>query len=250
MKRVTYVVVGAMVIAGCHREPAKQVRTHVDAASVRPLSLSDALAEAQRDLRKRVDDGALDALAVEAARARATALRIADGIEGLSTADLRDLRAATAALAQAADSLVAAGDRGDQMAAGQALARLEAAHRRMVPIVAHGRIAETAAAVAKPGADGSREVRLDGEFIDPQCYFTHDGHGVDHIACAKMCARGGQDLAFLDGSGRILQLIAGAHGQDPNTRVIDYAGLPVTVEGVEFTRHGNHVLFVRSIEKH
>lgn len=103
---------------------------------------------------------------------------------------------------------------------------------------------------AKAGAAAPRSapVTLKGEFIDPQCYFTHDSRGADHAACARNCAEGGQDLAFLDdANGKIYPLIAPTHGKNPNDVAMAHIGRIVTVKGVAFTRHGNTVLLVQTV---
>ncbi len=94
----------------------------------------------------------------------------------------------------------------------------------------------------------SAPVTMTGEFIDPQCYFTHDARGEDHAECARNCAVGGQDLAFLDDSnGKIYPLIAVSHGKNPNDPLLDHIGKMVTVKGVTFSRHGNSVLLVQTV---
>ena len=95
-----------------------------------------------------------------------------------------------------------------------------------------------------------RAVTLEGEIIDPQCYFTHGGRGLAHRSCAIYCARGGQDLAFLNRAGdRMIPLVAARHGADPNAAVLRYVGYPVVVQGVFFEKSGQRVLRVDAIHR-
>ncbi len=74
-------------------------------------------------------------------------------------------------------------------------------------------------------------IELRGEFIDPMCYFVHDARGMSHAKCAELCAKGGQNLAFLDDdSGRVYPLIARGHGENPNTMLMPYIGHAVRVK--------------------
>jgi hypothetical protein len=81
-------------------------------------------------------------------------------------------------------------------------------------------------------------VELRGEFIDPMCYFVHDARGMSHAKCAQLCAKGGQDLAFLDDdTGRVYPLIARGHGENPNTMLVPYIGHAVRVKLAVYRRN-------------
>ena len=113
-------------------------------------------------------------------------------------------------------------------------------------------LASTAMAhsVAAPGGVvfRSETVTMNGEIIDPQCYFTHNSRGTAHASCATMCAKGGQGLAFLDdASGVVYQLIAKKHGASQNEGVIPYIGKPVRVNGMIYHYGINAVLRVTTI---
>lgn len=100
------------------------------------------------------------------------------------------------------------------------------------------------------GSKGVRQVTLEGEIIDPQCYFTHGGRGLEHRTCALLCARGGQDLAFLNrAGGRVYPIIAGRHGANPNDSLYDVVGYPVLVRGTLYELRGQRVLLVQKAER-
>ena len=107
------------------------------------------------------------------------------------------------------------------------------------------------AGCGSPHADGSAHpVTMEGEIIDPQCYYTHGGRGLAHRSCAIYCARGGQDLAFLNRAGeRLYPLIAAHHGADPNAAVLRYVGYPVVVQGAWFEKRGQRVLRVDVVHR-
>ncbi len=92
-------------------------------------------------------------------------------------------------------------------------------------------------------------VTMEGELIDPQCWFTHNGEGLEHAGCARMCARGGQDLAFLDQeTGALYGILAAGHGKNPNEGMYVHVGMRVRVKGTAYDRGGNRGLLVQSVE--
>jgi hypothetical protein len=123
--------------------------------------------------------------------------------------------------------------------------------RRVLPLVA------LLAALALPTAlagcaspAGARAVTMEGEIIDPQCWYTHGGSGLGHRDCALMCARGGQSLAFLNRAGqRVYPIIAAAHGANPNDSLYAVVGYPVIVHGTLFARGGQQALVVSRAER-
>ena len=108
-----------------------------------------------------------------------------------------------------------------------------------------------ALALAGCGASrASQAVTLEGEIIDPQCYFTHGGQGLAHRDCALMCARGGQSLAFLNrAGGRVYPIIAGRHGANPNDSLYAVVGYPVLVRGTLYEVRGQRALLVAHAER-
>jgi hypothetical protein len=96
----------------------------------------------------------------------------------------------------------------------------------------------------------AQAVTLEGEIIDPQCYFTHGGQGLSHRDCALMCARGGQSLAFLNrAGGRVYPIIAGRHGANPNDSLYAVVGYPVLVRGTLYEVRGQRALLVAHAER-
>jgi hypothetical protein len=98
--------------------------------------------------------------------------------------------------------------------------------------------------------DEGRKVTMEGEIVDPQCLFTHEGRGTAHRSCALMCARGGQDLAFMNRVGeRVLPIIADRHGRNPNAGLYAVVGYPVLVQGTIYARGKDRVLRVDRVER-
>ncbi len=94
----------------------------------------------------------------------------------------------------------------------------------------------------------TQAVTLRGELIDPLCYFTHASRGPEHANCARMCAKGGQNLAFLhDGTGIVYPLVAKGHGENPNHGLLDHIGNPVQVKGTIYRIGPNSALLVESV---
>lgn len=108
--------------------------------------------------------------------------------------------------------------------------------------------AATAPAIATLPAASVEKVTLTGELIDTQCWFTHNGEGKGHAACAVKCAKGGQDLAFLDTrTGEMHSLIASGHGKNPNEGLYDHVGVPVQVRGTLYKRGTNSGLLLENV---
>lgn len=236
----------AIATAGCDRHrtaaapPATAERGARRAAAERPLV--EQLAAEQQALAVAIDDATLEQVHVRAYRIRELAGTIADHTTGLAAAQERELRAGAARIAELGRKLEDAGNRGDRGAAHVLEPELTGAIVTFTTLVAQGEVGPVAEAM------GSRDVLLRGEIIDPQCYFTHDSRGLEHASCARMCAKGGQDMAFLDeASGRIWPLIAAGHGRNPNDGLLDHIGKPVEVEGVVFARGANEVLLIHKV---
>ena len=105
-----------------------------------------------------------------------------------------------------------------------------------------------APATAPGGVPQYSTVVLAGEIIDPQCFFIHESRGLDHVACATKCARGGQGLAFLDErSGTIFPLLARQHYANQNELVLPHIGKRVQVKGTLYRRGANAALQVQSV---
>jgi hypothetical protein len=99
-------------------------------------------------------------------------------------------------------------------------------------------------------SERAREVVLEGEIIDPQCYFTHNATGEAHRPCAIHCGKGGQSFAFLNrAGGKVYPIIAGGHGQNPNDSLYAVVGYPVLVQGTIYEKNGQRVLLVARTER-
>lgn len=79
-------------------------------------------------------------------------------------------------------------------------------------------------------------VTLQGEIVDPKCYFgvMKPGEGKPHKACAIRCISGGVPPVFVVTNERgesNYYLIRGENGQMINQEVLDYIAEPVTLRG-------------------
>ena len=108
-------------------------------------------------------------------------------------------------------------------------------------------------AIAHPGtaprvATQTENVTMNGEVVDPQCYFVHDSRGIAHAACAAKCAKGGQGMSFLDdATGVVYPLIARTHGVSQNEGLLQHLGKPIQVKGVVFRKGPSFVLLIQSV---
>ena len=108
-------------------------------------------------------------------------------------------------------------------------------------------MAHSTAAPAKVGPR-PESVTMNGEIIDPQCYFTHASRGAAHASCAAMCAKGGQGLSFLDdATGKLYPLIAKAHGASQNEGLLPHLGKSVRVSGTVYRSGSNAALLIKSV---
>ena len=122
-------------------------------------------------------------------------------------------------------------------------------HRRPIAVIALLILGLTSLAGCG-GSRAARAVTLEGEIVDPQCYFTHGGQGLAHRECAILCARGGQSLAFRNrAGGRVYPIIAGRHGANPNDSLYAVVGYPVLVRGIVYEVRGQQALLVERAER-
>jgi len=253
MKRHLWIVIALLVLAGCGQAPPRNTDAPKASADVPgppagadTASAPSALAELDGERARLVaalEQGSLDEASVPAYRLRDLTRAFAQQAVGLAAADRRVLTDAASRINTATLAIEAAATRGDLGAARERLADVQAALGAF-----HG-VAERTTVRGLEAAMESRTVKLQGEIIDPQCYFTHDGRGADHAACAVMCARGGQDLAFLDeADGRVYPLIASAHGMDPNQGLLSHVGRAVEMEGVLFRRGATAFLLIQRVD--
>ncbi len=233
---------GGAPLTGCKgpsRTPASKPIAVVDSAKVSPPARSKSLplqlAEARTALAAALESGSLDLVGVHAVRLR-------NLTRALAASDAKRFGPPADTVSSASEGVQEAARRGD----------LGAAQARFAVLVSSLHAFDHAPDVAQLEIPAqpmdSRSVSLTGEIIDPQCYFTHDGHGLEHRSCATRCAKGGQDLAFLDvATGDIHPLIAVGHGEDPNRGLIEHIGQAVTIEGVLFSRAHNRYLLIQSV---
>lgn len=80
------------------------------------------------------------------------------------------------------------------------------------------------------------ETKLQGEIIDPKCYFgvMKPGYGKIHRSCAVRCISGGIPPVFMTTNSEGVSnyyLITAADGRPANEIVLDHIGKPCTIEG-------------------
>lgn len=216
------------------------------AQPVTPAGTADAvweqIAGEQKKLEAAIQTGQLAEVHHLAFTIRDLVEALAAKTTGLANADAVALKKAVAEVRDCAAKLDEYGDSGNLGATEKEYARLGILLPQVKTFAAKGRMSST-----KIGPR-SRPVQLAGEIIDPQCYFTHDGRGLAHAACAERCARGGQGLSFLDqASGRVYPLIAKAHGASQNEGLYPHIGRPVTIKGVVISRGEDSVLLIQSV---
>ncbi len=96
---------------------------------------------------------------------------------------------------------------------------------------------------------GGTEVAIIGEVIDPVCFLSHDSRGVDHSACAKMCASQGITLGILEQKTGKIYLSLPVDHSNPNAKLLDHVGQSVEVKGTVFRRGGLTGIFVQSVRQ-
>jgi hypothetical protein len=86
-----------------------------------------------------------------------------------------------------------------------------------------------------------------GEVIDPVCYLSHDSRGLEHAACARMCANNGVGLGILqDKTGTIYVSLPVDHS-NPNAKLLEFVGQHVEVKGTVFRKGGLTGISVDSV---
>ena len=259
MRRMLTIGLLALALGACSRAAEKPVTsapdrpigpgapTAADSAGDTPEAARDAaLAEIESErarLSRSIESGALEDASMPAYRLRDLSRAFAANASGIEAAESRALERAAATIGTATLGIETAATRGDLGAARERFAEVQAALTAFTGVASGARVQGLEAALE------SRSVTLRGEIIDPQCYFTHDGRGADHASCALFCARGGQDLAFLDESdGRVYPLIATTHGMDPNHGLYPHVGRSVQMEGVLFRRGATAFLLIQRVD--
>lgn len=222
--------------------PATSDTTRETPEVARDAALAEIESERAR-LSRSLESGSLDDASMPAYRLRDLSRAFAANASGIAASESRALEQAAARIGTATVGIETAATRGDLGAARERFAEVQAALAAFTGVASGARVQGLEAALE------SRSVKLRGEIIDPQCFFTHDGRGADHASCALFCARGGQDLAFLDDSdGRVYPLIAATHGMDPNHGLYPHVGKSVQMEGVLFRRGATAFLLIQRVD--
>lgn len=89
---------------------------------------------------------------------------------------------------------------------------------------------------------------ITAEVIDTACYMNRGATGPDHASCAKMCGENGVPLALLDkANDTIYYPLDGMN--DPNKKLIGYAGKMVKVTGKVTMKSHNYSITLEKVEE-
>ena len=114
-------------------------------------------------------------------------------------------------------------------------------------LAAAAMVAGMAGMTAAQDQEMSETKTIEAEGIDTACYMNRGATGEEHASCAKMCAENGVPLALLDKENdQIYYPMDGMN--DPNKKLIAYAGKMVKVTGKVMERSGNHVITLETVE--
>ena len=111
-----------------------------------------------------------------------------------------------------------------------------------------------AAAAAEPTrplpVSPSREVTLEGEVVDFECYLRDGSRGERHKSCALTCRKNGGSLAIVeDRTGDLYPVAGNTAASDPGAAVAEYIGTRVAVRGQLYERAGGRFLVVERAER-
>lgn len=96
----------------------------------------------------------------------------------------------------------------------------------------------------------AREVTLEGEVVDFECYLRDGSRGQQHRVCALNCRKSGGSLALVEDRTGALYPIAGATAaSDPGAAVADFIGTRIAVQGRLYERSGARILVVERAER-
>jgi hypothetical protein len=112
----------------------------------------------------------------------------------------------------------------------------------------------SAVAAAEPSrplpVSPSREVTLEGEVVDFECYLRDGSRGERHKSCALTCRKNGGSLAIVeDRTGDLYPVAGNAAASDPGAAVAEYIGTRIAVRGQLYERAGSRVLVVEKAER-
>jgi hypothetical protein len=87
-----------------------------------------------------------------------------------------------------------------------------------------------------PTLQANEAVELDGEIIDPKCYFgvMKPGEGKPHRSCAIRCISGGIPavLHVRENEEDVYYIIRGENNEQVNASLLDYVGRRISVKGL------------------
>jgi hypothetical protein len=99
-----------------------------------------------------------------------------------------------------------------------------------------------AAAPISEGSSAAKTVQLEGEILDPKCWFgvMKPAEGKVHKSCAIRCISGGIPpvLRVRTDEGNQYYVLKGAEGEDVNDQVLQFIGEPVIVKGEVYSQNG------------
>jgi hypothetical protein len=100
-----------------------------------------------------------------------------------------------------------------------------------------------------PVAPG-REVTLEGEVVDFECYLRDGSRGERHKSCALACRKNGGSLAIVeDRTGDLYPVAGNTAASDPGAAVAEHIGTRVAVRGQLYERAGGRILVVERAER-
>jgi hypothetical protein len=110
------------------------------------------------------------------------------------------------------------------------------------------------AALAEPArplpVTPSREVTLEGEVVDFECYLRDGSRGERHKSCALTCRKNGGSLAIVeDRTGQLYPVAGNTAASDPGAAVAEYIGTRVAVRGQLYERSAGRILVVERAER-
>ncbi len=94
----------------------------------------------------------------------------------------------------------------------------------------------------------TKEVTIKGRVIDPVCLITMNMKGEGHRECALNCANAGENLAIMDGKGKIYPILAQKAVTNPNQPVLDYVEKVVTVKGNIIEMGGVSYIVIKEVK--
>ncbi len=92
-----------------------------------------------------------------------------------------------------------------------------------------------------------KPITMTATVVDTGCYFSHDGSGDKHRACATACAKNGIPLAVVDASGKLYLPLAVNH-QNANTKLMPFIEKKVRITGTVVEKGGMQGLVIQTID--